>query len=148
MRVFIAGIMQGSRRGSELESQDYRQRMASAIQAHVPGTDIVDPWVLHPNSVTYGEQEGRQTFMELCDLASTADVLVAFAPEASMGTAIEMWQAFKAGACVVTVSPLSDNWVVKFLSHRVFGTLDEFTQFVVSGEFEKLACSHLSARAK
>ena len=59
-------------------------------------------------------------------MAATADVLVAYVPEASMGTAIEMWQAFKAGAHVFTISPLAENWVVKFLSQRVFATLDEF----------------------
>jgi hypothetical protein len=33
--------------------------------------------------------------MKLNDAAATADVLVAYVPEASMGTAIEMWQAFR-----------------------------------------------------
>lgn len=135
-RIFIAGIMQGSRRDNDIESQDYRERIVSAIRARLPHVDILDPWALHPDSVNYDDHQGRQVYLELNDMATTADVLVAYVPEASMGTAIEMWQAFKAGAHVFTISPLAENWVVKFLSQRVFATLDEFVQFVASGEFE------------
>jgi molybdopterin converting factor small subunit len=136
MRIFIAGIMQGSRRGNGIESQDYRERIASAIRARLPDADILDPWALHPDSVNYDDNQGRQVYLALNDMAASADVLVAYVPEASMGTAIEMWQAFKAGAHVFTISPLAENWVVKFLSQRVFATLDEFVQFVAHGEFE------------
>jgi len=138
MRVFIAGIMQGSRRDKYVESQDYRRYITAAIRAHVPDVDILDPWTLYPNSVNYDDRQGRQAFMAMNEAAATADVLVAYVPEASMGTAIEMWQAYRAGACILTISPLTDNWVIKFLSHRVFPTLDEFARFVASGEFEKV----------
>jgi hypothetical protein len=143
MRIFIAGIMQGSRRDKDIEAQDYRQRIASAIRAHLPDADILDPWALHPNSPAYDNDQGRQVFMSLNDAAATADLLIAYVPEASMGTAIEMWQAFKAGACVLTISPLTENWVIKFLSRRVFATLDEFTQFVACGELEAAIASSL-----
>jgi molybdopterin converting factor small subunit len=136
MRIFIAGIMQGSRRGNGIESQDYRERIVSAIRARLPDADILDPWALHPDSVNYDDNQGRQVYLALNDMAATADVLVAYVPQASMGTAIEMWQAFKAGAHIFTISPLAENWVVKFLSQRVFATLDEFVQFVACGEFE------------
>ncbi len=134
LRVFIAGIMQGSRQDSDIESQDYRQVITSAILAHMPDATILDPWAIHPNSVSYDDAMGRRTFIDLCELAATADVLVAFVPEASMGTAIEIWQAWKSHAYVVIISPLTENWVVKFLSDRVLRTLDEFKQFVASGE--------------
>jgi hypothetical protein len=54
-------------------------------------------------------------------------------PEASMGTAIEMWQAYGAGIPVVSISPMFDNWVIKFLSARAFATLEEFAEFIASG---------------
>ena len=44
------------------------------------------------------------------------DVVLAFLPEAWMGTAIEMWHAFHQGKAVVTISPLAHNWAVQFLS--------------------------------
>jgi hypothetical protein len=130
MRVFIAGIMQGSRLDSNVEDQGYRERIASAIRMRVPDVDILDPWAIYPDSPTYGFEQGKQVYLSLNDLAAQADVLVAYVPQASMGTAIEMWQASQAGARVYTISPLAENWVVKFLSDRVFATLDEFIQFV------------------
>ena len=54
------------------------------------------------------------------------DVLLAFVPEASMGTAIEMWEAHQHGAAVITISPLKHNWAVKFLSHALYADLPEF----------------------
>jgi hypothetical protein len=138
MRIFIAGIMQGSRRDNGVDDQGYRERIASIIRARVPDADIVDPWTLHPESPAYDDTLGRQVFMEFNEAAASADVLVAYVPQASMGTAIEMWQAFKAGVRVLTISPLAENWVVKFLSDRVFATLDEFAQYVARGELEAL----------
>jgi len=136
MRIFIAGIMQGSRLDNGVDDQGYRQRIASAIRARMPDADIIDPWALHPDSPAYADDLAGPVFMSLNDAAATADVLVAFVPQASMGTAIEMWQAFKAGARVLTISPLTENWVVKFLSDRVFATLDEFEQFTAQGGLE------------
>jgi hypothetical protein len=130
MKVFIAGIMQGSRLDKDVEDQGYRERIASAIRARVPDADILDPWALHPDSPTYDFERGKQIYLSLNDAAAQAQVLVAYVPQASMGTAIEMWQAFQAGARIYTISPLTENWVVKFLSDRVFATLDEFIQFV------------------
>lgn len=130
MRVFIAGIMQGSRLDKDVEDQGYRERIASVIRERVPDVDILDPWALYPDSPTYDDERGKQVYLSLNDAAAQADVLVAYVPQASMGTAIEMWQAFQAGARIYTVSPLTENWVVKFLSDRVFATLAEFIQFV------------------
>lgn len=136
MKIFIGGIMQGSRRDNGVDDQGYRERIASALRAHIPNVEVLDPWELHPDSPTYDYDRGKQVYLRLNEEAARADVLVAYVPEASMGTAIEMWQAYKAGACILTISPLSENWVVKFLSNRVFATLDEFIQFVENGEFK------------
>ncbi|HUU42809.1 MAG TPA: hypothetical protein VMX57_03465, partial [Planctomycetota bacterium] len=74
--------------------------------------------------------------------AGDADVLVAFLPEASMGTAVEMWEAHRRGRIVLAVTPLDANWAVKFLSTRVFGDLASFEEFVTTGELERLLASH------
>jgi hypothetical protein len=55
-----------------------------------------------------------------------------------MGTAIEMWQAYGAGARILSISPMSENWVVKFLSERVFATMEEFADFVASGGLDDI----------
>ncbi len=137
MRVFIAGIMQGSRLDKDVVSQSYRTTIAQAIRARIPDVEIIDPWSLHPQSPSYDDTQGKQVFLGFNQAAATADVLVAYVPEASMGTAIEIWQAFQAGARVYTISPMADNWVIKFLSNRVLPTLQDFNQFVSSGEFER-----------
>src|SRR5512137_698372 len=131
--------MQGSRRDNGVDDQGYRQRITAAIQRHMPAADILDPWALYPDSPTYDNERGKQVYLSLNEQAAQADVLIAYVPQASMGTAIEIWQAYQAGACVLTISPLSENWVVKFLSHRVFATLDEFIQFVENGDLAKIA---------
>ena len=65
------------------------------------------------------------------------DMLLAFVPEASMGTAIEMWEAHQHGAAVITISPLKLNWAVRFLSHEIYPTLVEFEADLKSGRLER-----------
>ncbi len=133
MRVFIAGIMQGSRADKEIDAQDYRQEIAQILQNHVPHVQVVDPLALHPDSVSYGPEQAKQTLLELVALAGQVDVLIAYVPSASMGTAIEMWHAHRGNAQVYTISPLTDNWVVRSLSDRVFPDITAFVAFVANG---------------
>lgn len=137
-RVFIAGIMQGSRRANDMTAQDYRQQIGEWLIAHVPGVEVVDPFELHPESVSYSDDDARRTLIDLARLAGRVDAVVAFVPEASMGTALEMWEAYHQGRPVITISPLVHNWVVKGLSTRVLADLAEFRTFVESGEFERV----------
>jgi hypothetical protein len=133
MRVFISGIMQGSRMDGKIDSQGYRHEIARILRRHVPEVDVLDPFELHPDSVTYGLEQAKQTLMELIALASRADVLVAYVPSASMGTAIEMWSAYQDSVPVYTICPLADNWVVQSLSKRVFPDIATFAAFVAGG---------------
>ena len=43
MRIFLAGIMQGSQREAVLHCQNYRGHRKKAAQAHLPGAEIYDP---------------------------------------------------------------------------------------------------------
>ncbi|HEY1599764.1 MAG TPA: hypothetical protein VGG64_09190 [Pirellulales bacterium] len=133
MRFFLAGIMQGSQLGAVIHDQDYRARLKVLLQEHFPEADIYDPLADHGNSLDYDDDRGRQVFLHHNDLSAKVDVLVAFVPEASMGTAIEMWQAYRAGRAVVTISPLALNWTVRFLSHALYATYDEFALAVANG---------------
>jgi hypothetical protein len=139
MRVFIGGIMQGSRRDRYIDDQDYRRIIAEAVLAQRPDAEIIDPNELHPNGVDYGDKQAKATLLELFERAAQADLLVAFAPRASMGTAIEMWQAFQSGAPLITISPMADNWVVKHLSAVVLPDLESFRSWIASGGLDKLA---------
>jgi nucleoside 2-deoxyribosyltransferase len=139
LRFFIAGIMQGSLAEASIHDQSYRVVIGAAIRARFPDAEIVDPIELHPDGgLNYGPEEAKRTLLEMAEEAARADVLIAYLPEASMGTAVEMWQAHRAGKPILTISPLAENWVVKFLSTRVFPSLAAFESFVAEGELEKL----------
>jgi len=75
-------------------------------------------------------------------------VLIAYLPEASMGTALEIWEASRAGRIILTISPLAENWVIKALATRNFVTLEEFADFVLQGKFESLLRVYLNSGEK
>ncbi len=138
MKVFIAGIMQGSRLDRYIDDQDYRRVIADAVVAHRPGVEIVDPNELHPDGVDYGDELAKKTLLEMAELAGRCDLVVAYAPRASMGTALEMWQAFQAGVPLVTISPMAANWVVRHLSDVLLPDLDAFRAWLVDGGLDRL----------
>jgi hypothetical protein len=133
MRVFIAGVMQGSRTDDRVSDQSYRAAITRILTERIDGVRIIDPWALHPDSEGYNVERAHETFLEMSALAGQADVVVAYLPEASMGTAIEIWEAYRNGATILTISGMSDNWVVKLLSTQVFPTIAAFEQFVAAG---------------
>ncbi len=142
MRVFIAGIMQGSRQDRYIEDQAYRQAIAAAVRSYDPAAEIVDPNELHPHAVDYGDEQARATLVNLIDMASRADLVVAYAPRASMGTALEMWEAFRARVPVVAISPMDANWVIRFLSAAVLPDLAAFREWVAGGGLGSLSSKY------
>jgi nucleoside 2-deoxyribosyltransferase len=138
MQVFIAGIMQGSRLDRHIDDQGYRTAIAGAVLGRYPDFEIVDPNELHPDGVDYDDAMAKETLLHMADLASQADLVVAYVPRASMGTAVEMWQAFQAGAPVVTISPMADNWVIKHISSVVLPDLNAFHGWVAGGGIDDL----------
>jgi hypothetical protein len=74
------------------------------------------------------------------------DVLLAFVPEASMGTAIEMWEAHRHGAAVITISPLKHNWAVKFLSDALFADIPAFEAALRSGAVGRIVATKGAGR--
>lgn len=135
--VFLSGVMQGSNADTSLHAQDYRQQLRKIITAEHPEAEVVCPAELNPDSVAYDTEAARQAFMGELDLAAETDVLVAYAPVATMGTAVEMYRAHAAGRLVFTVSPMATNWAVRFLSARVFADLDQFEAFVRDGGLQR-----------
>lgn len=138
MRIFIAGIMQGSQTGTLLHDQEYRARLADRLAEGFPGAEIYDPRANHHDSISYDANLGREVFYRHNRMCREVDVVVAFVPEASMGTAIEMWEAHEHGrAVVVAISPLKHNWAIRFCSHLVFSDLAEFEAALESGELKR-----------
>ena len=85
------------------------------------------------DSIDYDDATGRQVFYHHNRMCSEVDVVLAFIPEASMGTAIEMWEAYQNGRAVIAISPLSHNWAIKYCSHHIYPDFNTFEQSLVSG---------------
>ena len=148
MRFFLAGIMQGSHRDTVLHAQDYRARLRSLLEDCFPGAEVYDPLSDHSNSLEYDDETGRQVFYRHNRLCREVDVVVAFVPEASMGTAIEMWEAHEHGrGVVITISPLEHNWAVRFCSHVVYPDFAAFEAAAISGELPARIQAALKQRA-
>lgn len=139
MRAFIAGIMQGSLVEKSQHGQDYRGEIRAVIQRIFPEAEIYDPRKSNENSLNYSNETGKETFLRhnrMC--GSDIDLLIAFVPEASMGTAIEMWEAWKNGATVITISPMTHNWAIKFLSHKIYPDMISFLEAAEQGELAEV----------
>jgi hypothetical protein len=125
--------MQGSLHAHDVHAQDYRQLIAQVVRAHHPDVEIVDPWELHPDALNYTPEQASETLMKEIELAGTCDVLVAYVPEASMGSSLEMWAAYRAGAAIFTISKMTTNWVIQSLSTQIHPTLEDFLAFMETG---------------
>jgi hypothetical protein len=135
MRIFLAGIMQGSHLGSVLHAQDYRTRIKELLARYLPDAEVYDPLADHADSLEYDYERGREVFLRHNWMCGEVDVVLAFLPEASMGTAIEMWEAHRHGRCVVSVSPLVHNWAIRFLSDVRYRDESELESAMANGDF-------------
>ncbi len=135
LRIFFSGIMQATRSDGLIEDQHYRVRLREAFQRCLPDANIVDPWTENPDSINYGEAQARQTFLSMVRKAKDVDLLVAYIPTASMGSAMEMWQAFENNVYVITISPMIHHWAIRFSSHEIFPDLDAFLELLENGRF-------------
>ncbi|MCJ7508257.1 MAG: hypothetical protein MUO85_05945 [candidate division Zixibacteria bacterium] len=129
-RFFLAGIIQGSKKGRNLHNQDYRKKIRFLLKKYFPQARIIDPVKVHPNSAEYASTKGKRVFHRSIEQAKGCDCFIAYLPTASMGTAIEMWECKNKKIPIWTISPLRENWSVKFLSSRVFKNMREFEKFI------------------
>ncbi len=147
MHIFLAGIMQGSHRETVLHDQDYRAHLHELLTRHWPDVTLYDPFASHGTSLEYDHQTGRQVFLSHNRMCRVVDLVIAFVPEASMGTAIEMWEAHEHGrGAVVTISPLVHNWVVRFCSDAVYPDFAALEAAVASGELWTIVNETLARR--
>lgn len=148
MNIFLAGIIQGSHVEEKIHGQDWRTPITAALEEHIPDADVYCHYSVHPKSITYEMPDIRKTFKEGLRQAKNCDILVAWLPSASMGTAVEMYEAFRSGALILTISPMSANWVVKLYSHKVFSRLEDFELYLASGQWKPLLQAVQSAARK
>jgi hypothetical protein len=138
MKVYVSGVVHGSRADSGIESQEYRERIREILAGRYQDVEVVSPLTeLDQERLRTDGKYAEETFFGQINRALTSDVVVAFLPQASMGAAIEIWEAYKNSRPVVVISPLQQNWVVRFLSTCCCPDLDGFASLVASGELDK-----------
>ena len=138
MKVFIGGVMQGSRQDDQIDSQVYRVRIAEAFQQYAPEISVIDPWALNPNSVNYEDGLARDTFLSMTRKVKEADLMIAYLPQVSMGTAMEMWEAYNAGIYIVAVTPYLHHWAVRFTASEILPDLDALLTEIENGRLPQL----------
>lgn len=131
-RVFLAGIIQGSSTDKSIHSQDYRQEIISALEAALADAVIYNPLEGHETSVDYDDEKGKVTFFASIEEIKKCDLMIAYLPHASLGTAVEIWECYKLGIPVWTITPMKTNWVVRFCSDRIFENMESFVKHLQS----------------
>lgn len=130
--------MQGSLVEADIHKQDWREPIKSAFARHMPQAQVYCHYSQHPGSINYDLPEIVRTLEDGNRMAAESDVLVAYLPSASMGTAVEMYEALRGGAIVLAITPMAANWVVRAYSHKIFPDLPAFESFLASGELANL----------
>lgn len=137
LQIFLAGIIQGSATDDSVESQDYRQTLKTLFSSSEK-VDVYCPVENHPDSIAYDDQKAREVFFSHLQIVRDSDVLIVYLPSASMGTAVEMWEAYDNKRLIITISPMAANWVIRLLSDMIFPDIPAFENFVASGAFKQL----------
>lgn len=162
---FIAGTIQGSRHGTKGVDQSYRSALQKLILRSYPDSVIHCPLELLRKRfeatldqalaayeqettapIVDGDEYGpivseiRSAFVDLVNLASRADVLVAYLPdhEASMGTAMEMWSAYSRDKVVISICSMTKNLAVVATSTVILPSIESFDSFLASARLEEL----------
>ena len=138
MNIYIAGIMQGSTKSHGIQEQDYRKLIRDAVKINHPAAEIYDPFLRFPDSVEYDDRRAKQVLFELAAEAGTSDVVIAFLPKASMGTALEITRAYDNGKTIISISPMKKNWFINAFSAKIFPTLDDFCIWISQNHLEEL----------
>ncbi|NLF29402.1 MAG: hypothetical protein GX591_00785 [Planctomycetes bacterium] len=148
MEVFLAGIIQGSLTQAAIHDQDWRTAIREALRTHCAKANVYCHFEANPDSITYDDDRMIATLAEGNRRAAASDVVVCWLPEASMGTAIEMYLAAQAGAVVLTISPMTTNWVIRACSDRIFPDVAAFEQFLAGGELEAMVARKRAGRRR
>jgi hypothetical protein len=135
---FIAGIIQGSECNLDIYNQKYRDRIKSILQDNFQGVTIYCPFHNHPNSVTYNDNKAKSVFLEQLQMVKQSHSLIVYLPEASMGSSIEMWEAYHQKTLTITITPMRENWVVRILSDYICKDFEQFQNFIVSGKMIRM----------
>lgn len=140
MKVYIGGTMRGSVSGDSFVDQNYREEIAEILETHNKDILVFDPLedcdVEASNKADF--ETGKKVFFGEIDEVCDCNLLIVYLPEASMGSAIEMWMADERHIPIISITTMKENWTIKFLSNKIFSSMKEFRQAVEKGIVEEL----------
>lgn len=151
-KYFISGVMLASKKKLKedegLVPQNYRQQIADALTKADPAAVIVDPLeAVKARAARSGvtivdwnkdDAAVKSAFNDVVDMVRECDVIVSNLPEASMGSAVELWEARRAGLKIFTISPMADNWMLRSVTDHNFASI---------ADFEKNLAEHIPSEA-
>lgn len=164
MKIFISGIMQGGAKEMKVSDQSYREGITKILLEYYEDAQIIDPLdfmvtrfgqkqgelfslfqnlnsqnVIYKESLPIEALEVTNAFNEIMDLVISSDILIAFLGEkTSMGTAMEIWQAYKNRIPIITITSLKHNLSILSTSTLICETLDDFKEVISSQDIRKL----------
>lgn len=147
MKIYISGVMQGSIKGKGIQGQGYRQMISDAVKTCHPEAEIYDPFSAFPGSVEFDDQRAKHALFTMAQEAAAADILIAYLPEASMGTALEMVRAYDNGKTILSISALEENWFIRAVSAKIFTSLDEFEAWISQTQLSELLTDQANPNA-
>jgi len=146
MKVYLSGIVHGSESSHDIHNQAYREQIKNALSAKYKNVTVFSPVDKDGPKEIEDHGEAEKKFFEMIQQALMSDLIIAYLPAASMGSAIEIWEAYKNSKPVVIISPLKQNWTVRFLSTVVCKDLGEFEAYVASGKLDDLVLDRYEKR--
>lgn len=148
MKVFLAGVIQGDRTDGSLHDQDYRSLLSGIVKATHPDAEVIDPHREHPGRLGWDRKRQAGMFFEYAAKAAACDVVIAWLPAASMGTAVEMHAAHTARVPVVAITPLTGTWAVFAMATCCLPDIAAFAEFVMAGRLASLLTGDDAARCE
>jgi len=157
-RVFVAGTIQGASNGLAVADQGYRETIPAIVATVFPEAECFDPSlpvarqlaepgtaaavravieagpvVLRTDELGPEAQQLRRTFAEMTAAAAACDLCIAYLPGStpSMGTAMELYAAYRAGVPIVAVTRMTGNLSVVAVSTVIAPDLDSLRDALV-----------------
>ncbi|CAE8726062.1 unnamed protein product, partial [Polarella glacialis] len=102
-RYFISGVMIGSKHKLvEVEKDLHNQVKAFAESKGISLDDL-----------NLKDSLVAAALDEIVAIIPSCHVIISNLPEASMGSAVELWEAKRSGLLIFTVSPMTSNWTIR-----------------------------------
>ncbi len=134
MKIFLGGIVHSGMSNPDTYDQSYRGIIKEQLRIHHPQVEIYccnDDRSSDPSK--FECRSPKENFEHFLQNVRTSKIFIGYLPYPSIGTAIELYNAYLHGVPTITITPLKMNWSIQAYSTHVFGTLEEFLDEIPKG---------------